>query len=445
MSYNPGYAIYYLLEREFAPLPQRLKFVRSRLDAVPAYFDQARRSLKTSTKIHAETAISQIHGTVNLFTSVLDGYVAKAPETKESIGPAQQRAVAALQSWRDWLEKEIVPKADRGFRIGPDLYRAKLRYTLASDLSPDEIRSRAEKDLRDTQTRMYEIALKLGFSKSGDRASVIRATLDKIAENRPSADTIVSVAERDLKDATDYVRTRKLLTVYDSPLKIVEMPEFQRGVAVATCASPGPLEKNGTTFFHISPPPAQWTTPQVESYFREYNKAMTRNLVVHEAMPGHYLQRAHANRFKAPTLTRAIFSSGTFTEGWAVYAEKLMADAGFGGPEVRMQQLKMRLRSIINALIDQGIHARDMTEQQAMDLMMNEGFQEKSEAAGKWRRAILTSTQLSTYYVGTSELDAIRDAWVKSHGPIREEQAFNDRLLSFGSPAPKYVRELMGV
>ena len=240
------------------------------------------------------------------------------------------------------------------------------------------------------------------------------------------------------------MRKQNLVSVYDTPLRIVEMPEFQRGVAVASCASRD-RSKRTASRSSTSPPPANWNQQQVESYFREYNDYMVRDLTVHEAMPGHYLQRAHANRFEAPTLVRALFWSGSFTEGWAVYAERIMAERGYGGPEVRMQQQKMRLRMILNAIIDQGIHTKGMTEQQAMDLMMNEGFEERSEAAGKWRRASLTSAQLSTYYVGATELDQLREDYIRKHGPIKDWKAFHDKMLSFGSPAPRYARELMGV
>jgi len=168
-------------------------------------------------------------------------------------------------------------------------------------------------------------------------------------------------------------------------------------------------------------------------------------LTIHEAMPGHYLQLVHSNRFHAPTRVRSVFYSGPFVEGWATYSEQLMAEKGFGGPEVKIQQLKMRLRLIINAILDQKIHTAGMTEKEAMDLMMNEGFQEEGEAAGKWRRACLTSTQLSTYYVGNTEVNDIRKAYEAKHGPITDLKSFHDALLSFGSPPPKYVKTLMGL
>ena len=172
---------------------------------------------------------------------------------------------------------------------------------------------------------------------------------------------------------------------------------------------------------------------------------MLQDLTIHEAMPGHYLQLAHSNAFEAPTLIRSIYSSGTFVEGWATYAEQFMAEAGYGGPEVKIQQLKMRLRLIINAIIDPKIHTEGMSEQEAMDLMLNEGFQEEGEAALKWRRAAQSSAQLATYYVGNIEVNRIRADYEARQGEKFNLKEFHDRMLGFGSPAPRYVRELLGL
>jgi uncharacterized protein (DUF885 family) len=223
------------------------------------------------------------------------------------------------------------------------------------------------------------------------------------------------------------------------------MPEFKRGVAIAYCDSPGPLEKNGKTFFAVAPTPKDWSKERKESFFREYNNYEIRDLTVHEAMPGHYLQLAHANEFRAPTLVRAIFRSGTFIEGWAVYCEQMMAEQGYGGPEVKMQQLKMRLRAIANAILDQSIHAGNMTEKKAMDLMIKETFQQEGEAVAKWKRARLTSAQLSTYFVGATEHLELRAAEQRKVGKDFNLKKYNDQVISFGSPPVKYVRELMGL
>jgi uncharacterized protein (DUF885 family) len=312
---------------------------------------------------------------------------------------------------------------------------------------------RAQAELARTQNEIYEIALPLYkkyFPKAdqktlGDKKKVTAAVLNKLAEQHQDDTTVVGYAQKVVKEATDFVRKHDLVTLPTVPLDVVAMPEFKRGVAIAYCDSAGPLEKNGKTFYAISPTPKDWSKEKKESFFRENNNYFLRDLTVHEAMPGHYLQLAHSNEFKAPTLVRAIFESGTFVEGWAVYTEQMMAETGYGGPEVKMQQLKMRLRAIANALLDQSIHAGNMTEQEAMDLMTKETFQEQGEATLKWKRARLTSAQLSTYFVGVSEHLDLRQAAKQKWGKDFDLKKYNDQVISYGSPPVKYVRELMGL
>lgn len=450
--YNVGGAIYSLVARDFAPLKDRLLNVKERLKAVPSVLGHAKVNLKNPPKIHTETAILQNKGTINLIRDELNEYLEKVPELKAEFKRVQEQTVKILEEYGKWLEEELLPKSDGDFRLGDELYRIKLRYSLGSDISKEEILERAEADLAATQEAIYETALPLFkeyFPEQtdptllADRKKVVRMVLDRLAEDHPTAENIVALAESCLKDCEEFVREHDLVTLPEEPIKIIVMPEFERGVAVAYCNSPGPLEEKGETFYAISPPPEDWDDKRVESYFREYNNYLLWNLTIHEAMPGHYLQAAHSNKFKAPTKIRAIYGSGPFTEGWATYTEQLMVEQGFGGPEVKMQMLKMNLRAIINAIIDQKIHTAGMTEDEAMELMINEGFQEEGEAAGKWRRACLSSVQLSTYYVGNVEINGIRKAYEARVGEEFNLKTFHDELLSFGSPAPKYVRKLM--
>ncbi|HET6211495.1 MAG TPA: DUF885 family protein, partial [Micromonosporaceae bacterium] len=193
------------------------------------------------------------------------------------------------------------------------------------------------------------------------------------------------------------------------------------------------------TFYCISPTPADWSPERVESFYREYNNHMIRNLTVHEATPGHYVQLAHSRRFRGTNRARALGFSGPFVEGWAVYAEEFMVRHGFGGLPVRIQQLKMQLRMSLNAILDQLVHCEDLTEQDAMAQMTGRGFQEDGEAAGKWRRALLTSTQLSTYFVGYLEVSAIGNA--RPAG--RSLRDWHDAMLAHGSPPPRHVASLV--
>ncbi len=452
LNYIVGSAIYSLTGREFAPLKQRLVSVEGRLKGIPAVLSAARANLKNPPKVNTETAIKQNAGTIALVKEELNTFLDQVPELKSEFAPVQSQAAAALEEFGRWLQQDLLPRSNGDFRIGDEKFRRKLYYSLESDLSKEQILQSATADLKRTQEDIYNTALPLfrkhfperaDQSRLADRRFVVKSVLDKLAEQRPSNDSIVDLAKKYLQGITEFVRIDSLVTLPDEPVKVVVMPEFMRGVAVAYCDSPGALEMNAQTLFEISPTPKDWPSTRSESFYREYNDYMLQDLVIHEAMPGHYLQLMHANRFKAPTLVRAVFSSGTFIEGWATYAEQLMVEAGYGGPEVKMQQLKMRLRLIINAIIDQKIHTAGMTEKEAMDMMLNEGFQEEGEAAGKWQRAILTSTQLSTYYVGNMEINGLRKAYENSHPGRVDMKAMHDLILSFGSPAPRYVREAM--
>ncbi len=453
LVYNIGGAIYDLVARDFAPLEERLASLAARLEQVPRVTAMAKANVKNPPRVHTETAILQNKGTISLINDRLDEIIDQVPEMKRELNRAREKAVDALNYYGSWMENDLLPESKGEFRLGTKKFEKKLALTLDSDMTREKILQRAEADLVTTQQAMFETAARLHEEYWGPvdepadpevRKRVIRRVLDRLAESHPTNDTIVEQAKMRLAECTAFVGDHDLVGVPDEPIELIVMPEFQRGVAVAYCDAPGPLEAEAKTFFAISPTPADWPEDRVASFFREYNDYMLDDLTIHEAMPGHFLQLAHANRFEAPTMIRAIFASGPFVEGWATYSEQLMVESGYGGPELKMQQLKMRLRMIINAIIDQKIHTAGMTEDEAMSLMMNEGFQEEGEAAGKWRRACLTSAQLSTYYVGNIEMNDVRRAYEGKYGPEFERRVFHDELLSFGSPPLKYIRELMG-
>lgn len=456
LVYNAGDSINNLIARDFAPLKERLANVKARLELFPTVIAAAKANLKNPPRVYTETAIAQNKGVIGLIREDLQMFVNQAGMQAE-FAPAQNRAIAALEDYGKWLETDLLPRSNGDFRLGDAKYSQKLKFALESDLSKEELLKRAEADLKAAQNKMFEVAFPLyekyfpdgnklmKRSELSGRMFVIKAVLDKLAEARPTNETIVAEANDKLKQTTDFVRANRLVTVPDEPVKAIVMPEFKRGTSVAYCDSAGPFERKNETFFAISPTPKDWTPERSASFFREYNDYMLNDLTIHEAMPGHYLQLVHANKFKAPTMIRAVFTSGSFIEGWAVYSEQLMAEKHFGGAETEMQQLKMKLRVIINAIIDQKIHTAGMTEKEAIDFMMREGFQEEGEAAGKWKRAQLSSTQLSTYYVGSVEVNDIRKAYEAKHKGAVDLQKMHDEMLSFGSPAAKYVKEMMGL
>ncbi len=454
LVYNIGSALYNLMVRDFAPLEERLSNLKERLMQIPAAVEEAKKNLKNPPPIHTETAILQNKGNIRMIKDDLNMFLDEAPHLKEDFAPVQVLAVEALTEYGNWLEKDLLPRSSGDFRLGEDRYRKKLGYALASEMTMEELLERAEFELAALHDEMYDVALPLfekffpkikDQEKFKDKSHVIRAVLDRLAEDRPTADTIIDLAKKSLDSTTHFVQEKNLVTLPKEPVKVIVMPEFRRGLSVAYCDSPGPLEKGVETFYAISPPPADWTEDRVESLFREYNNYMLEILTIHEAMPGHYLQLAHSNRYQGKTMVRHVFRSGPFIEGWAIYAEQFMLEEGYGSPEIKLHQLKFRVRAVINAILDQKIHAGTMTEEEAVDLMINMGFQEEGEAAGKWRRACLTSAQLSTYYAGNLEVLDIVRSYMEKHGPEVNLKDMHDRMLSFGSPPPRHVKKLIGL
>ncbi len=434
-----------LVNRNFGTPASRLTSVIGRLDALPDLLAAAKARLQHPSHVATETAITQTTGLVDLVDKDL---AARFPDGGTQLADASKRAAAALHEFKTFLEKDLLARSDGSFRLGRELFAKKLAFELEDDVDIDALAARARELLVKTQDEMVETAKqiwtedKLGklppLATPAQRKAFVKRVLDHVAEDRPNNTTILGDAKALLAKGTEFVRAQNLVRVPDEPIAVVEMPEYRRGVAVAYCDSSGPLEATPETFFAISPTPTDWDAKRVQSFYREYNHAMLADLVVHEAMPGHYLQLMHNNRFGSKL--RGVFSSGAFVEGWAVYSEWLMAEHGFVGPRMKLERQKMILRVAANAILDHDIHAGTMDEAGARALMTGEAFQEDGEATGKWRRARLTSAQLTTYFYGFTQFYELRKA--AEGKPGFTERAYHDRLLSWGSPAMKFVRQL---
>jgi uncharacterized protein (DUF885 family) len=427
LPWLPGEAIYLLLSRDTGPVEDRLRALGGRLEAVPERLATARATLQDMPRVHVETALTQISGLISMLREQVPPLAGTAPRTFLSVEPMRTAAEDALVEHRDWLLEQL-DGAHGDPRLGSSLFAAKLHLFLDADLSAEHVAATAREHLDRVTDELTELAV--GWVGPGDDA--IRRALDRAAAEVPDDRTIVSVARRWLAAATDLVTSSGVVRVPDDPLEIEVMPELRRGVAVAYCDAPGPLEDGGVTRFAISPTPAGWSPERVASFYREYNTAMMANLTVHEAMPGHMVQLAHARRYRGATRVRQVLASGSFIEGWGVHSEEIMARLGYGGVPVRLQQLKTKLRTIINALLDAGVHAGGMSEAEAIELMTGRGFQEEGEAVGKWRRVQLTSAQLSTYFVGYLEL-----------APTLAGRTRYDDVLAHGSPPPRHLPALL--
>jgi len=457
--YLLGGGIFPLLAREFAPLSARLESVADRLEGVPALLMAARNELgsmpaRPPSRLHTEMAIKQLPGIAVLVEDAL----AQADAASDQVGVAAALlrlrravplAIAAIGEFEVFLRDDLLERSRGEGRLGAELFARKLRHTFRSDLTADSIMAQARVEYEAVRGEMIRIAREIwsqwvsgeplptagsdGGQEAADSRTVGAVTAAIGRAHHPGAD-LVDYCRQSYRGIVAFCRSRDVITVPDEPLEIQWTPPFLREFAGAMLDSPGPLDKGQKTFYFMTPPPEDWTPEQVDSYLAEENDRQIDLTTIHEGSPGHYLQLVYSNR--CPSLARAVFGSGVFIEGWAVYVTQVMMDLGFHAddPALMLIHWKFYLRAITNAMIDIGIHAGTMTEAEAMDLMVKGGFQEESEARKKWDRARLSSTQLSTYFVGSMEM------WnLERERRVRAAVASGDPRGAGAVPVPRVV------
>jgi uncharacterized protein (DUF885 family) len=483
--YLLGEGLFGLIAREFAPLADRLTSVAGRLEGVPALLDGARAALgsldRPVARLHTEKAIAQWSGIADLMNeAIAEGERAAAAGDADvavvlpRLRAAAETARVALDPFERHLTEVILPASEGEGRLGSDLFGQKMVHTLRStELTPAVVKERAQGEYDAVRAEMIRIAREIWPQWRGDEAPpdddglAVRAVLDAIAVEHPAAPDVLDFCRAELERIEAFCRERDVIGLADEPLDIRWTPVFRRSFGGAMLDSPGPLDKGQKAFFSVTPIPDDWTPEQAESYLREDNDRMLRLLTIHEAVPGHYLQGVYGNR--CPSASRSIFWSGVFAEGWAVYVTQVMMDLGYGSDDraLLLNHWKYYLRSTTNALIDVGIHTEGMTEDEAVSLMVDGGFQEEAEARSKWDRARLSSTQLSTYFIGSMQMwdlerDRRRAAAVASGDPrgadavpeprvvggFGETPGFDYRahleaVISHGSPPVSLLRRLL--
>jgi uncharacterized protein (DUF885 family) len=437
------------MARDFAPLPERLAAAAARMEKLPELLAEARANLTPERVplIHAETLARQNPGVLAIVDSmVLAQAQDLGPDDRARLNAAAEGVRAAVAEHQTWIEQTLLPAAAGDFRLGADLYDSKLALAFDSPMSRADIRAHAESELERIRAEMAELAGQVVTPPANERWTaqrMISQALERAYAERPARANVVAACEQSLSEAATFVRNHDLITLPDAPVNVILMPEFQRGVSVAYCDSPGALDRDQDTFYAVSPVPDEWSDEQSTSYLREYNSRSIHELTVHEAMPGHYVQLWHSNKY--PSLTRAAFYSGTFVEGWACYAQDMMIAEGFQDhdPLAKLINLKWALRVVSNAILDQAVHVDGMSREDAMALMTETAFQEEREAAGKWTRSCVTSAQLPTYFIGWSEHWALRRETEQRWGASFNLKRYHDTALSFGSPPVRHARALM--
>ena len=457
-----GNGLFLPLSQEYDSKEARLGDVVSRIAQIPRFLGQAKSQLRDSDPVFISTAVDENDGNAGLLDSIGND-VQSNPELKakyEQVAPAAKRAVAEFS---DWLKNDLGKRRanKRTWRLGPQWYVRKFHYVMETSIEPAQLLADAESRLKAVRAEMLQIALPLykemypGQDNYSNLAAherenkIITAVLNKISNEHPQRDQLIEAVEADLDGIKQFIREKKIVALSSREnLKVIPTPEFMRGIySVAGFHNPPPLEPTAEAQYWVTPIDPKMPDAKAESKLREYNNYTLKWLTMHEALPGHYIQFDHADDVEPVTrrLVRALFGNGAYVEGWAEYICDVMTEAGYldNSPRFRLMRLKVSLRSMVNTILDIRMQTMNMSDQEALDLMMKDAFQTQAEAEGKLLRAKLSSTQLPTYFVGTRQWWVLRKKYQATQGNAFNMEEFHNRALDQGPLPLEYLEKVI--
>ncbi|WP_020411678.1 DUF885 domain-containing protein [Microbulbifer variabilis] len=455
-NYNVSHPFALILNTEYAPLEQRLRTFSTRMRKVPEYYQAAMHNIRRPAAPQLALAIQQNEGAMEVFGEETEKKAVNSQLFDDEKAVFQQRLEVtreAIQGYITFLKK-LQKKLEktgkfRDFRIGEKLYEEKFNFDIQIGISAAELYELAMEEKILVRDKMLELSEKLWpryYPKKAppsDKQLKIQKVLDKLSEHHATKYTFKGKVEQQIPELATFVTKNNLLTLdKNKPLIVRTTPPYLQGFAVASINAPGPYNKNAITYYNVMPM-AQLSDNQADSLLREYNNYTLQILNIHEAIPGHYTQLVYANQ--SPSLIKSILGNGAMIEGWAVYAERMMLEAGYGNfsPELWLMYYKWNLRTITNTILDYEVQVKGLNEADALKLMIQGAFQQQAEAEGKWRRATLSQVQLTSYFAGYTDILSLRDEIKQKLGKKFNLKEFHEEFLSFGNAPVPIIRELM--
>jgi hypothetical protein len=450
-SYNVIGTFATILNEPYAPLAKRLRSFYQKMANIPLYYKEAEKQLKNPVTELTELAIDQHLGGVSVietdFADSLKETNIPAAEKKLMLDRAKISA-DAIKGFATYL-KGLKNDKPRSFRLGKQLYEPKFKFDIQAEGTAQQTYNSAVERKKYVHREMAKLSRTLWPKYFGtqpipkDSLEFIGKLIDTLSSKHVAPGDFQSAIEKEIPKLTAFIKSKDLLALDPSkPLVVRKEPGYMAGVAGASISSPGPYDKGGNTYYNVGSL-SGWSAEKAESYLREYNNYTLQILCIHEAIPGHYTQLVYANQ--SPSLIKSVLGNGAMVEGWAVFSEQEMMDAGFGdnAPEMRLMWYKWHLRSVCNTILDYSVHASNMTKEQAIKMLTKEAFQQQTEADNKWKRVSVSSVQLTSYYTGYKEINALHEEWKKKQADKYKLKQFNEKFLSYGSAPVKFIKEAM--
>ena len=430
-----------LIKRDYAPAEQRMRSMIERARAMPAALAAARANLADPPRVYVEIAIEQIDGTRELFrTAVVDAFAeVKDAGLQAELKAANDAVIAALDDYKAWLQKDVLPNAKGQYAWGTDLYSRMLRATELVDTPLPQLLEIAEQDLKRNQAAFVETARRI----DPDRTPL--EVLADVQRDHPPPDQLLSTTQDSLDALGRFMTDRRIVTIPPGspPAQVRETPPFMRATTTASMDTPGPFEqKKMRGYYNMTPPDPSWTKEQIEEFMTVWYYAAISNTSVHEVWPGHYLQFLYTPQY--PTMPRKAIYSNANVEGWAHYTEEMVIDEGWKSddPRYRLAQLQDALLRDARFIVGIRMHTQGMTTAEAEDFFVEQGYQPRPVAEIETKRG--TSDALYGYYtLGKLAILKLRDDYRRARGDAYSLGEFHDRFLEVGPLPLPLVRELM--
>ncbi|MFY1829715.1 DUF885 domain-containing protein [Myxococcus fulvus] len=437
-------AVFQLINRDFAPLEERMRSAVGRMTKVPELFSAAQAALNNPPRIWTDIAIQQAQGTRALYAQTLPQAFAPVKDAglNQAFQREQARCLAAIDAYIRFLREDLLPRSKGDFAIGEDTYRQKLLYEEGVTESIDSLLAWGHAEMKRTQTQFREVAGRLGPGK------VPMDVYRELSKEHPTPAELVPTTTATLEDIRAFLIRERIITVpSEVRAQVAETPSFNRSLSFASMSTPGPFEQRATeAYYYVTPPDPTWSAEQTEQHMSFYNHHALPLVSIHEAYPGHYVQFLWTNRVESKV--RRLLGSASFSEGWGLYTEQMMLDEGYGGrsgpaaDKLRLNQLALYLQRLARYVAGLSLHTRGMTYEQAVRLFEEEAFMTRTNAEREARRGTSDPTYL-VYALGKKMLMDLREEarvkWGKDFSLLR----FHDEVVSHGYPPVPIVRQLL--
>jgi uncharacterized protein (DUF885 family) len=414
----------------YAPEAERARRVLSKLRQAPRLIQAARDNVKDPPGIFVKVGIETFRGALTFIERDLPRAFASLDDLHllGDLADASTEAIAAVQGYLEYLEKEQAPRARASFRIGKEKLEQKLKLEEGITLSAERLLAIAERELGEAQEEFRKVA---GRLNGGDPAEAWRLA----KQDHPQPGELARAAQAQIDELAAFLERQKIVSVPPcEPVVVAPTPEFYRWSS-ASMWTPGPFEtKPSRAYYYVTDVDRAWTAERQEEHLRDFNYPTLWAISMHEVYPGHFLQYQHLRLVDSKVRKSLFFAPASFVEGWAHYAEQLMVEAGFGrqNPTVRLGQLQEALIRLVRFIVGIRLHAEDLSVEQGVRMFRDEAFLEEASARREAERGTFDPSYI-VYSAGKLMLLKLRKDLKAREDAKFSLKAFHDTLLGQGA------------